>query len=108
MFVKFIIVTVVDFVNIIVYKICKELARSLLLMGASSGMMKRTKRPERGERTVAEIRQLTHDHFDERIALSQFAFQMKLSPEKIEEARRHYHPEWEYGLFDDNGRLLSK
>lgn len=56
---------------------------------------------------MAEIRQLTMEHFDERMRLSQFAFQFKLSAEELENRRSVYHPERDYGLFDEDGRLLS-
>lgn len=56
---------------------------------------------------MAEIRQLTHEHADAKAALLQFAFQMTLSPEQLEEERKYFRPEWDFGLFDEGGRLLS-
>jgi predicted acetyltransferase len=56
---------------------------------------------------MAEIRQLTIENFEERMRLSQFAFQMNFTPEQLEQRRASYHPEWDYGLFDESGRLLS-
>ncbi|MBB6691271.1 GNAT family N-acetyltransferase [Cohnella xylanilytica] len=53
------------------------------------------------------IRQLTAEEYDERIALSEFAFQFKLPPERLEEDRRHFRPEEHWGAFDENGKLLS-
>ncbi|WP_276356158.1 GNAT family N-acetyltransferase [Cohnella caldifontis] len=56
---------------------------------------------------MAEIRPLTMEDFEERMRLMQFAFQMPLTGEQIESRRALFRPEWDYGLFDDNGRLLS-
>jgi predicted acetyltransferase len=56
---------------------------------------------------MAEIRNLTIEQFEERIALSEFAFQYKLSPEETEQARESFRPESVYGLFGEDGRLLS-
>lgn len=57
---------------------------------------------------MAEIKHITAERYDESIALMQFAFQMNLSAERIEKDREYHKPEREYGLFDDNGRLLSR
>jgi len=57
---------------------------------------------------MAEIKHIMAEHFDESVALMQFAFQMNLSPERIEKDRKYHKPEREYGLFDDNDRLLTK
>jgi predicted acetyltransferase len=54
-----------------------------------------------------EIRKLTEEHFGERIALSNFAFQLGWTAEQMEERRAAFVPEWEYGLFGEDGRLLS-
>jgi len=54
-----------------------------------------------------EIRQLKAEEFDERIALSQFAFQMKLSEQEIEARRKTFRPERDWGAFDENGALMS-
>lgn len=53
------------------------------------------------------IRQLKQEEFDERIALSEFAFQYKLPEDRREEERRYFRPERVWGVFDDRGRLLS-
>ncbi|MFD2331741.1 enhanced intracellular survival protein Eis [Cohnella sp. GCM10020058] len=53
------------------------------------------------------IRHLTLEDFDERIALSEFAFQFKISEERRETERRHLRPEEHIGAFDDSGKLLS-
>ena len=53
-----------------------------------------------------EIRPLRAEHFDERMALSQFAFQYTLTPEQLEERRAWFRPEREWGVFED-GRLLA-
>jgi len=54
-----------------------------------------------------EIRQLRMNDFEERMALSQFAFQFQLSPEAKEEKRLQYRPEQDWGVFDEQGALLS-
>jgi predicted acetyltransferase len=53
-----------------------------------------------------EIRQLQAEHFEERMALSQFAFQYTLAREQLEERRARFRPERVWGVFED-GRLLS-
>ncbi|MCC3377459.1 enhanced intracellular survival protein Eis [Cohnella sp. REN36] len=53
------------------------------------------------------IRQLTTEHFDERIALSEFAFQYQMPPERREQERERFRPEECWGAFDESGRLLS-
>ncbi|MBB6675007.1 GNAT family N-acetyltransferase [Cohnella nanjingensis] len=53
------------------------------------------------------IRQLSPEHFDERIALSEFAFQYKMPPERLESERKKFRPEESWGAFDEAGRLLS-
>jgi predicted acetyltransferase len=54
-----------------------------------------------------DIRQLRVDDFDARMALSQFAFQIQLPPERLEARRLKYNPEWDWGAFDEQGELLS-
>jgi predicted acetyltransferase len=54
-----------------------------------------------------DIRQLRVDDFEARMALSQFAFQIQLPPEKLEARRLKYHPERDWGAFDEQGELLS-
>lgn len=54
-----------------------------------------------------EIRQLRSDEFEERIAISEFAFQIKLTPEKKESQRVTFRPEENWGAFDEHGMLLS-
>lgn len=56
---------------------------------------------------MAEIRQLRADEFEERMKLSQFAFQFQIPADQMEARRAAFHPEWDYGLFSDDGRLLS-
>ncbi|MFD2329949.1 enhanced intracellular survival protein Eis [Cohnella sp. GCM10020058] len=53
------------------------------------------------------IRHLTTDEFDERVALSEYAFQAKFTPERKESERRYYKPEEHIGFFDERGALLS-
>ncbi|WP_373228935.1 enhanced intracellular survival protein Eis [Cohnella sp.] len=54
-----------------------------------------------------EIRQLRADEFEERVALSEFAFQFQLPPEKLETHRTAFRPEWEWGIFNEKGEMLS-
>lgn len=54
-----------------------------------------------------EIRHLQLEHFDERIALSEFAFQMKLPADRVDWEREHFRTEEHLGAFDEQGRLLS-
>ncbi|WP_169306764.1 GNAT family N-acetyltransferase [Cohnella pontilimi] len=56
---------------------------------------------------MAEIRNLTIEDFDDRVALSEFAFQYAVSPEDKEQQRKNFRPEDVYGLFGDDGRMLS-
>jgi predicted acetyltransferase len=60
-----------------------------------------------GAVSVMEIRQLKADEFEERMALSQFAFQFQLTPERMEAQRRTYRAEHDWGAFDEQGALLS-
>lgn len=53
------------------------------------------------------IRQLKPHEFDERMEMSQFAFQYKLTPERLEEEKRYFRPEEHWGAFDEQGRMLS-
>ncbi|MDG0794657.1 GNAT family N-acetyltransferase [Cohnella ginsengisoli] len=54
-----------------------------------------------------DIRHLTLADFDERIALSEFAFQFKLPPDRRETELRYFRPEEHLGAFDEQGKLLS-
>ncbi|MDG0810997.1 GNAT family N-acetyltransferase [Cohnella rhizosphaerae] len=54
-----------------------------------------------------DIRHLTLDDFDERIALSEFAFQFKLPQERRETELQYFRPEEHLGAFDEQGKLLS-
>ncbi|QMV42623.1 GNAT family N-acetyltransferase [Cohnella cholangitidis] len=56
---------------------------------------------------VTEIRQLRAEDYEERMALSQFAFQLRLSPEELESRRGLFRPEQDWGAFDEQGELLS-
>lgn len=54
-----------------------------------------------------EIRQLRSEEYEERMALSQFAFQFQLSHESLEAQRSAYRPEQDWGAFDEQGTLMS-
>ncbi|RED55314.1 GNAT family N-acetyltransferase [Cohnella lupini] len=54
-----------------------------------------------------EIRQLRASDYEERMALSQYAFQYQLTPEDMEKRRSKYLPEQDWGAFDEQGALLS-
>jgi predicted acetyltransferase len=54
-----------------------------------------------------EIRQLRADEFEERMALSQFAFQFQFTPERMEAQRLTYRAKHDWGVFDEQGALLS-
>ncbi|KIL37658.1 hypothetical protein SD71_03430 [Cohnella kolymensis] len=54
-----------------------------------------------------EFRQLRADDFDERVALSTFAFQFELSAEEVEDRRNNFRPQDGWGIFDENGHMLS-
>lgn len=54
-----------------------------------------------------DIRHLTLDDFEERIALSEFAFQFKLPQERRETELRYFRSEEHLGAFDEQGKLLS-
>lgn len=54
-----------------------------------------------------DIRHLSLEDFDERIALSEFAFQFKLPLDRRETELRYFRPEEHLGAFDDQGKLLS-
>ncbi|MBO9597871.1 MAG: GNAT family N-acetyltransferase [Cohnella sp.] len=53
------------------------------------------------------IRRLGEDEFEERMALSQFAFQLRFSEADMEARRKRWRPEHDWGYFDESGRLLS-
>lgn len=61
----------------------------------------------KGERWIMTIRRLSGEEFDQRMALSQFAFQFRLSEADLEARRRKWRPEHDWGYFDESGRLLS-
>ncbi|ANY67924.1 hypothetical protein BBD42_16675 [Paenibacillus sp. BIHB 4019] len=54
-----------------------------------------------------EIRALEAKHFEERLKLSEYAFQFKLSPSQREQDEQKFRPEQELGAFDEQGQLLS-
>jgi predicted acetyltransferase len=54
-----------------------------------------------------EIRQLRSEEFEDRTALSQFAFQYHLTSEEKESKRLNFRPEQDWGAFDERGELLS-
>lgn len=53
------------------------------------------------------IRRLSAEQFEERMALSQFAFQFRMSEADIESRKQKWRPEHDWGYFDESGRLLS-
>ncbi|WP_341279093.1 GNAT family N-acetyltransferase [Paenibacillus sp. FSL H8-0537] len=54
-----------------------------------------------------EIRALEAKHFEERLKLSEYAFQFKLTPSQREQNEQKFRPEQELGAFDEQGELLS-
>lgn len=54
-----------------------------------------------------EIRHLTLDEFDERIALIEFAFQFKLPADRRESELAYFRTDEHIGAFDEKGKLLS-
>ncbi|MBJ6362567.1 enhanced intracellular survival protein Eis [Paenibacillus sp. GCM10012307] len=54
-----------------------------------------------------EIRQLRADEYDNRMELSQFAFQFQISPSDLESRRLTYKHEQDWGVFDEQGSLQS-
>lgn len=54
-----------------------------------------------------EIRQLTAQEYDVSLALAEYAFQYKLSPEEREKGRERFIPERIWGVFE-NGELLAR
>lgn len=64
--------------------------------------------PGKGEYRMANIRPITEEHFDESMALMQFAFQMQMPAERLQKLREEYRPEQEYGLFGEDGKLLTR
>lgn len=53
------------------------------------------------------IAQLEHRHFDEYMALEQYAFQLQFSEERLEEERKVFQPEQVWGFFEGEERLCS-
>ncbi|MFD0674738.1 enhanced intracellular survival protein Eis [Cohnella sp. GCM10027633] len=53
------------------------------------------------------IRRLNGEDFEERMALSEFAFQFRFGENDLESIRKKWKPEHDWGYFDDDGRLLS-
>lgn len=53
------------------------------------------------------IRQLTKEEAAERVALSEFAFQLELTEQQREERKTRFRPEEQWGAFDDEGKMLS-
>ncbi|CAM3978541.1 GNAT family N-acetyltransferase [Cohnella lubricantis] len=53
------------------------------------------------------IRQLTKEEFDARKELSEFAFQFQFTPERLQEERERFQPGNYWGVFDEQGRMLS-
>ncbi|MCQ6561992.1 GNAT family N-acetyltransferase [Paenibacillus mendelii] len=53
-----------------------------------------------------EIRVLNKDDFDMRTELSMYAFQFSLTPEQLDEQRKHFKPENQWGAFED-GQLQA-
>ncbi|MCC3378159.1 enhanced intracellular survival protein Eis [Paenibacillus farraposensis] len=47
-----------------------------------------------------EIRQLQREEFDAAIELSQYAFQLTMSPEDLEKLKKKFKPEQTWGIFD--------
>jgi len=54
-----------------------------------------------------ELRQLTMADYDERMALFQFAFQQRLTAEQLEQRKKNFRPEQQWGFFDEQDKLLS-
>lgn len=54
-----------------------------------------------------EIRQLTHDDFDDSHQLFQYAFQYEISPQDLEEMRRLYKPNETWAAFED-GQIAAQ
>ncbi|MFB9274218.1 GNAT family N-acetyltransferase [Cohnella cellulosilytica] len=54
-----------------------------------------------------EIRQLTMEDFENRAALSQFAFQMTWTEEQTAARKSGFKPEQDWGAFDEKGELMS-
>lgn len=50
-----------------------------------------------------EIRQLQREEFDAAIELSQYAFQLTMSPEDLEKLKKKFKPEQTWGIFDGQG-----
>ncbi len=54
-----------------------------------------------------EIRQLTEQDYYERMALSQFAFQMRWTDDQLKQRKQTYLPEQDWGVFDGANKLMS-
>jgi len=50
---------------------------------------------------------LTMADYDERMALFQFAFQQRLTAEQLEQRKKNFRPEQQWGFFDEQDKLLS-
>lgn len=53
------------------------------------------------------IRRLGKGDYEERMALSQFAFQFRIGEQDLEARRPKWRPEEDWGYFDEAGRMLS-
>lgn len=53
------------------------------------------------------IRRLRGEDFEERMALSEFAFQFKFGEKDLETIKQKWKPEQDWGYFDEEGGLLS-
>ncbi|WP_164545756.1 GNAT family N-acetyltransferase [Paenibacillus albus] len=56
---------------------------------------------------MTKIQLMTHDHFEQRMELIQYAFQQQIPADRIEKEREVYQPGAEWGIVDEDGRLLS-
>lgn len=56
---------------------------------------------------MTTLRKVREDEFDDLIALWQFAFQVQMPPERVEKERESFRTNHHWGLFDENGRLLT-
>ncbi|RIE00176.1 GNAT family N-acetyltransferase [Cohnella faecalis] len=53
------------------------------------------------------LRNVRENEFDDLMALWQFAFQIQMPPERVEKERESFRADNHWGLFDENGRLLT-